>query len=128
MNRTGIHWDVRSQTARRECLKGTNVVGGKSAGGFIQSIRETNMEKGRKSKRAGIACKYRRIPLPSDRGPDTALNDASYPTGMQLRDVHLEPELILPENPNGNMSVPDRQFDFAAVEGDFRMAVFDKDD
>ena len=40
----GLHWTVRAQLARRGGLKVTRVLDGKADGGFIQSLRATNME------------------------------------------------------------------------------------
>ena len=45
MKRSGIHWTVRAQLARRGGLKGTQLLDKNSIDGYIQSLRDTNAAK-----------------------------------------------------------------------------------
>ena len=94
MKHTGIHWAARAQLERRGGLKGTKVLAEKSADGFIQSLRETNMGKlkGGKKGQNPPATTGGYDPI-VDHGVAECFDFRSPPPGLELGNPPIEPGL-----------------------------------
>ena len=129
MKHSGIHWTVRAQLARRGGLKGTQLIDKTTIDGYIQSLRDSNVAKENSKLK---------VPTTTTGGyePDEIDDPPLLPPGLEIGDF-CDPTVSYPEreayqaHPNPWIGTPPedvQQFDFTALEDEYRTALFGRDD